>query len=224
MDTTLKHKLFTYLAGAAIAFNSGSVLNARTGLAEIPEPVILDLLSEVEGEDWRKNDLIRLTELLTEDPRMQVRRRAAEMLKALGGNDSWGRIEPILLKLARDSEPEVRASVTETMAHWLSSLDGLARARLVLEWSVSADSKIRLVLAQALSSGVPSFGTDLALEYLCEDADSEIRKAAIEAVKGRFQENPDFYNEILKRMSMDRNRAVRRAARRAMASTRRSAC
>ena len=219
MDATLKHKLFTYLAGAAIAFNSGSVTSAKTGLAEIPEPVIMDLLSEVDGEDWRTNDLIRLTELLAEDPREQVRRRAAEFLKAFGGKESWDRIEPILLKLAGDSEPAVRASVTETMTHWLSSLNELVRARLVLEWSVSADSKIRLILAQALSSGIPSFGADLALEYLGEDADSEIRRAAIEAVKSRFQENPDFYHSMLKRLLMDKSRSVRRAARRAIVYT-----
>jgi HEAT repeat protein len=219
MDATLKHKLFTYLAGAAIAFSSGSVANAKTGLVEIPEPVIMDLLSEVDGDDWRENDLLRLMELLAEDPRQQVRCRAAEILKNFGGKGFWVRIEPILLKLAGDSEPAVRASVTGTIAHWLSRLDELVRARLVLEWSVSADSRIRLILAQALASGVPSFGADLALECLGEDADSEIRRAAIEAIKRRFQENPDFYRGVLKRRLTDKDRLVRRAARRTLVHT-----
>lgn len=219
MDATLKHKLFTYLAGAAIAFSSGSVANAKTGLVEIPEPVIMELLSDVDGDDWRENDLLRLMELLAEDPRQQVRRRAAEFLTNFNEKGFFEGVEPILLKLAGDSDPAVRASVTGTIAHWLESLDQLVRARLVLEWSVSEDARIRLILAQALASGVPSFGADLALEYLGEDADSEIRRAAIEAIKMRFQENPDFYRGVLKRRLMDEDRLVRRAARRAIVHT-----
>ena len=221
MDATLKHKLFTYLAGAAIAFSSGSVANARTGLTEIPEPVIMDLLSDVDGDDWRENDLLRLMDLLAEDPRQQVRRRAAEFLKNFDRKGFFEGVEPILLKLAGDPEPAVRASVTGTIAHWLESLDQLVRARLVLEWSVSEDSRIRLILAQALASGVPSFGADLALEYLCEDADPEIRQAAIDAIKRRFQENPEFYRGVLKRRLTDKDRLVRRAARRAIVQTHR---
>jgi HEAT repeat protein len=219
MDATLKHKLFTYLAGAAIAFSSGSVASAKTGLVEIPEPVIMELLSDVDGDDWRENDLLRLMELLAEDPRQQVRRRAAEFLTNFDGKGFFEGVEPILLKLAGDSDPAVRASVTGTIAHWLASLDQLVRARLVLEWSVSGDSRIRLILAQALASGVPSFGADLALEYLGEDADSEIRRAAIEAIKRRFRENPDFYRGVLKRRLTDKDRLVRRAARRAIVHT-----
>jgi HEAT repeat protein len=219
MDSTLKHKLFTYLAGAAIAFGSGAVTSAKTGLEEIPEPVIIDLLTEVEEDVWRENDLVRLTELLAEDPRDQVRRRAAEFLKSIGGTESWGRIEPILLKLAADPDAAVRASVTETMAHFLSALNEITRARLVLEWSVSADSRIRLALAQALSSGIPSFGADLALEYLSEDSDSKIKKAAIEAIKRRFHENPGSYHSILRRLLLDKDRSIRKAARRAIAYT-----
>jgi len=219
MDATLKHKLFTYLAGAAIAFSSGSVANAKTGLVEIPEPVIMELLSDVEGDDWREDDLFHLMELLAEDPRQQVRCRAAEFLKDFDGEGFWDRIEPIMLNLAGDSEPAVRASVTGTVTQWLSNLDELVRARLVLEWSVSSDARIRLIVARALASGIPSFGADLALEYLAEDADAEIRKTAIEAIKRRFQENPDFYRGVLKRRLTDKDRLVRREAQRAIVHT-----
>jgi hypothetical protein len=140
-------------------------------------------------------------------------------LKKFGGADSWDRIEPILLKLAGDSDPAVRSAATGTIAHWMAGLDGFGRARLVMEWAVSEAAAIRLTLAQALSFGIPSFGADLAVEHLGQDEDPAIRIAAIEAAKNRFPENPDSYHRILKHLSLDKRRSVRKAARRAIVLT-----
>jgi hypothetical protein len=86
MDTLLRHKLLAYLGGAAITMSSGAVLNRSAELASIPEPIMSDLLMDVHGDGWQPQDLTRLTELLADDPRRQVRRRAAEIF-ASGRHD-----------------------------------------------------------------------------------------------------------------------------------------
>lgn len=215
MDSFLRHKLLAYLAGAAIALSSGSIANAGPDLTVIPEPIMVELLDDVVDEDWRTKDLIKLAEVLTDDPRRQVRCRTADFFARTKDAFSGHDLEPFFRKLAQDQDPMVRSSAARGIGDWLARLDEFERDRVVLEWALSASASVRETLARVLSQGVATLGADLAIEHLASDDNSKVRFAVVQAAERQFQGNPSLYSELLRRLTSDATRSVRRSARRA---------
>jgi hypothetical protein len=217
MDAVLRHKLLAYLGGAAIAFSSGSAEAARSDLAMIPEPIMEEFLEDVDNDEWRPADFFSLAELLAGDPRSKIRYLIAELFTRIRSDLLNGDLEPVLAKLAKDKDPLVQSTLTRSITSWLSHLDELDRARVVLEWALSDDAPVRQAIAAAISHGVSALWVDFAVEHLSEDESSDVRAAVVEAAQNRFHENPALYFEILGRLCSDETRSIKRSARRATA-------
>jgi len=217
MDTMLRHKLLGYLGGLAIAFSSGSVEAARSDLAMIPDPIMEELLDDLNNDDWRPNDFVRLAKLLADDPRSKVRYLTAELFTKLKAEFLNSELEPVLAKLARDKDPLVQSTLTPSITGWLSHLNELDRGKVVLEWSLSDDAPVRQAIAAAISSGVKGLWVDFTVEHLSRDENQDVRAEVVKAAQNRFRTNPSFYSEILGRLCYDESRSIRRSARRAIA-------
>jgi hypothetical protein len=215
MEPTLRHKLLTYLGGIAIALASSSTSNIGSELGMIPEPIIEELLGEIDSEKWTYKDLISFAELLSEDPRKQIRRHAARLFINLQPDFLSSNPEPIFAKMAQDKDPVVRSTLAWGLAQWLSHLNGLQRTNLVLEWVLSNNASLRQIVAKALSWEVNTLGVDLAIEHLANDQNANVRTAVVEAVENRVQDNPALYSGILSRLTSDKAPSVRKSARRA---------
>jgi HEAT repeat protein len=214
MDSGLRQKLLAYLTGAAVAFGSGGVARAREVLSDIPVPIIDELVEEVEQEGWRERDLIRLTQVLANDPRDSVRRRAVELLGTFDPEAASSSLEELLIDLSQDRCELVRATCAQTLVFWLHRLGGLSRVKLIAEWTLSPQPLVRLTMAETLNSDVEALGVEAALETLARDKDFRVRAAAARASGRRLQENPNGYTALLSTLSQDEHAIVRRAAKR----------
>ncbi len=212
MDGTLRHKLLTYLAGAALAMSSGPAA-ATTALAEIPTPVIDDLLDDVEQEGWGAADLTDLANLLAEDPRKVIRRRVAELLASSHADLSASELEFVMRKLARDRDPMVRCSLARSVATWLEALGGFERADLVLDWATSVEPLVRQTVAEAMSYGIDVLAADLIVEQLARDPTPSVRREAARAAAHCYADNPELYGPLLQCLLDDPSGQVRRVAR-----------
>jgi len=216
MNTTLRHKLLAYLAGAALVVPSASATAGQSDLSMIPEPIMVELLGEMDNEAWSSDDIRSLLELLAEDPRKQVRRSTVELLDHIRNGRAWSDFEPVLEKLARDESPEVKGALATTVANWLSLADHFTASRVVLEWASSEMKAMRRIMARALGLGFQALGADLALECLARDRDPAVRRDTIRTIANRFVENPDLYARILSGLATDSSRSVRKTARRTL--------
>lgn len=216
MDSTLRQKLLCYLGGAALTMAAGSTAAAQPDLVAIPETIIVDLLDDVEKEGWQTQDVARLVRLLAKDPRRQVRSRVLVVLPSLADKQSLEETEEIFLRLAQDEDQFVRYSMTESFAGWLEAQDALTRLRVITEWAVSANLFSRKAIARVLSYRFQTLGVDWVIEHLSNDPSSKVRTASVFAAESRLQENPAMYSGLVQRLTGDKDRRVRKVARKLM--------
>lgn len=216
MDAGFRNKLLAYLAGAAVALGAEGIANAQVVLQDIPGPVIEDLLTDVEADDWEEQDLLKLVELLSKDPRASVRRQAAELLSTVDPEAVPESVEELLEDLVQDRSELVRGACSSTLASWLGKVGGLARIKTIAEWTLSLSPQTRLTMAEALDSDVEALGVDSAVLRLALDDDFRVRAAAAKAAGRRLRENPASYATVLRDLLSDEHRLVRRSARRAL--------
>ncbi len=217
MNMQTRNKLFAYLAGAALSVSAGGdiVTNVQGGLAAVPETLLDEILDEAEGTAWKDEDRLVLLSVLAEDKRPHVRMRVSELLEPPDHGFSFASLEPILFRLASDEAAAVRGAVAGTLAAELSRSDTLTRTRVVSEWTLSNSTAVRDTIARVLSHDFYCLGAAAAAEHLASDHSPSVRAAAADAAASRHWQNPAHYQQILERLSADRNRKVRRAARRA---------
>jgi hypothetical protein len=207
-----KRLLFRHLVALSIALGAGNA-GAAAALEELPGEVLSDLVSDVEQSDSDKSTKLAVLNLLALDSRDEVRARVAEAASCLWPHGKLEALE-LLRTLARDRAAKVRAAAANGLTRVLYLASPAERVELVCNWTVEDASAERMAIARALSSQVPVLVADLALEQLSNDADPEIRAAALRAAQQRFGEDPRTYRRLAEERTTDPDRAVRRAARR----------
>ena len=212
MDTTLRRKLLTYLGGAAIALSPNTIDQTNSTVSLIPDRVMEEFLDDVNDENWKSKDLIKLVQLLVDSPSAQIRCHAASLLSKVELDLEHREIKSIMSRLARDEEPSVRETLAESVAARIGKLSELDRMQIILDWSLSSETAIRRHAANVMSHCVSTFGADLALDYLSNDESMDVRLAVVEASAKRINEDRDWYGEIIERLSEDESLPVRMSA------------
>lgn len=215
MKVHLSQRVLKHLATLSMAVACGVVPGAS--LLRIPAEVVTALMEEVENDlDFSSDDRKRVLGLLSDDPRVLVRKRVAEASLALWPKASDA-AQQLLKKLVNDPSRQVRAAAARALSTGLSLSPPIERVELVCKWTVSEGSEERAAVAKALSSATPLLVTDMAVEQLASDADAHVRRGAIRAAAFHFDENPELYRQIALSLVSDTNREVRRVARRLLA-------
>lgn len=210
--TGLCQSILRHLAAVSIAV-SGGAADVRAELSEIPVEVVSEVVDDAESDDWHPEDRLSVLSLLAQDGRGTVRARVAEAMAAL-----WPAAPPeaevILRDLAHDRSANVRSGAARGLALALEHASPLERLHLVCEWTISECPAERAALAEALSSRTPVFVTDLVIEQLARDPEAGVRRAALKAAAGHFDERPELYHRVAASLVSDPDRHVRHAARR----------
>jgi hypothetical protein len=121
------------------------------------------------------------------------------------------------MRFAGDRDPVVRVIGSRVTAGLLSRMTELERVAVVLDWSLAEDASVRLAILRALAHGDRVLGADLAVEHLAMDESPAVRAAVADAAEARFHDDPLLYGNVIKKLSADGTRSVRRAASRAAA-------
>ena len=216
MDSVFKKKLLCYLSGAALSFAAGSTALAQSELQAIPETVIMDLLDDVERDQWRPRDMVPLMDFLVEDSRPQIRSRVLEMLSSISDDELVADTEALFANLVQDEDRLVRQAIVEGLADWLDHQDVFTRLRVVSEWSVSDTLSARRAMAKVLAFNFELLGSDWLIEHLAGDSDSAVRASCAAAAESRFSENPALFSEVLQGLLSDGESSVRKAARKVL--------
>jgi hypothetical protein len=211
VDKSVRGRLIAQLSAMTIAASAG-FLDAATSLLTIPESVIIDLVDDADDDPPQKKHVLLL---LAKDARDTVRERVAQAAVLRERLPAEG--EKLLRELSADRSMRVRTAVGKSLASLLESAAPLARLEIVGRWALSPNAHERAAVARALSSSVPVFVSDLALEELSRDSASDVRALAARAMARRIREAPESYSRALARLSEDPARRVRRTAHRLLA-------
>jgi HEAT repeat protein len=201
------------LASIWVASCCGMV-DPTNALAELPAELVIDSMEDVERTPFQPDDLGALLQLVSRDPRVQVRARAAELAGSVWRNVPLPVAQEVLLRLSGDPSARVRAAAGRGLAQVIERAAPADRIELISEWSTSTDPDRRVAIARALCAQCPMFVTDLAIEQLASDPNAEVRAAALEAAAAHFVEAPTVYAAIAQSRSLDEDEGVRHAARR----------
>lgn len=191
------------------------VVDPSAALAQVPADLVIDSMEEdTDCSPWHPEDLGALLQLVSHDPRVQVRTRVAEL-----AGERWHDLPlPVaneaLIALAGDPSARVRAAVGRGLAQLIARSAPADRIELVSAWSTSDEPQRRAAIARALCAPTPMFVTDLAIEQLAADPVADVRAAALDAAAAHFEQAPRLYAEIAQARSEDPDPGVRYAARR----------
>ena len=183
------NKIFAYLTGATLSTATG-IAGAEPVMAEmVPEPTF-DTTSGIGDVD------------------------ADEAESRFSARDASGSVAPD--GVADDVLNQQRIAVVNVMVQGFQSLDHLARARLVAEWTLSDSVVRRRTMAQVLSHNFECLGAEGAAAFLTTDPEPVVRREMVDTVMARMSENPKYYRSLLQRLAADSNRKTRKAARHAL--------
>lgn len=158
----------------------------------------------------------RVLQLLARDPRPAVRGLVAEALGVLPPErDAAARA--LLRELARDESAHVRSAAALGLARTIHRATPPERIELVCEWALSDDCRDRAAVARALAWPTPVFVTDLVVEQLARDEDSEVRALALQAALSHAHQDPATYRRLATELLTDPHEPVRHAAERVLA-------
>jgi len=199
------------LLGAALALCS-NLPEARAAFSQLPDPIIEDLVDEVERTDVATHSRQRLLSSLAQDSRAAVRARVAEAAGRLWQEDVvFG--STLLARLAQDPTTSVGAAAARGLARLLAGTRDPLRASIESSWIAAHSAQQRFTLAVAVGLAPPHFLTDLVLQELADDADAAVRWAALRAAEALLDADPPGYTRLALCHVADANRDVREAAR-----------
>ena len=215
MDKT--RKFLAYLAGATITASSG------VAGATLPEVINFDTnVADTEVEQTTDADIADGDRYSTIESRAKALSTAINTLtkppvtRLIADGLSFEAIEPLLDKLSEHDRFVQADAIAQTMASFLEEVGGITRTRVISEWTISDSTAKRLIITKVLAHPFYCLGSAGAAAILASDPVVNIRRTLVDTIVSRMKENPDHYRGILTRLSTDRARKVRRAARKAM--------
>jgi hypothetical protein len=196
-----KKQLITYLTGATLSASSGMAGSF------VPTPIIL---FEASGED--------VAEALSkyEDSDETAETSQSETSEQESDTTPFDVVEATLNRLSDDEISEHRSAVVKAIVSGFEKSGGITRTRVVSEWTISDSAEKRRIIAAVLSHDFYCLGAEGATRFLAADPVSRVRMEMVNTAVSRLREDPQHYETILQRLSLDSNRRVRRAARRAL--------
>ncbi|HMI92551.1 MAG TPA: HEAT repeat domain-containing protein [Polyangiales bacterium] len=180
----------------------------------MPAELVINSMEDADRMPWPPDDLGALLQLVSRDPRVQVRARVAELAGSVWRNAPLEAAHEVLVLLCTDPSARVRAAAGRGLAQLIERSAPADRIELISAWSTSSDLHRRTAIARALCAQCPMFVTDLAIEQLASDESAEVRSAALDAAAAHFAEAPSIYAAIAQARSLDEDEGVRHAARR----------
>lgn len=210
MKRRLERGLLKHLASLSVALGTGLAEPAVT-LAQVPQELLEDAADEVDEPDWQVEDRKRLFLLLVRDSRPGIRLRVAELADSLWPTEAETALD-LLRRLANDEDPDVREAVAIGVERALRRAAPLERIGLVGAWATSESVGERAAIAGALRGSVPVLVADVAIEQLAADPSPEVRRCALAAAAGHFDEAPTAYRRIIARLAADTERPIRQRA------------
>jgi hypothetical protein len=172
---------------------------ARMRMAEGTSPGI-DIGPErmpLRGADAR-HLRIRMVELLAAEADPEARAVAARQIASLGSPLPAGVLRA-LAALARDRDARVRRAAATTLVRLIEAMGAIERSELIGRLATSSRAEMRLLVALALRHGALEVGSLSALEHLVDDADPEVRCAALVSARLRLGEAPARLLPIVRR-------------------------
>ncbi|MBN2804723.1 MAG: hypothetical protein JXR91_16630 [Deltaproteobacteria bacterium] len=213
MSFGFRHKMFCYLAGAAMGFPSGNTNNTTDELGLIPERTLIEFIDDVGNEKWKRGDLLRLAEVLLQDDRTTIKERILQILPQSADSEFQSRVEGIFMGLSSEPDRAVRKTVSIGFATWLEKLEEMDRTEIICRWVLSSEGNVREMMARTLAGGVTGqIGISSAISLLSNDTEDDVRLAAVAASEAQFGFNPPVYAQILRNLNHDTNEDVRGAA------------
>lgn len=207
-------RLLTRAAIAALALDGGATAHAvSTGESE---DVVVSAIDDEEVGEWSSPDHERILAAFARDPRVRVRRaaanRAADLPTPLSREG-----KRLLRSLTADRDDSVRTVAAQSLATILQRMGGLDRTNLVCKWSTSRQPAQRLAVARVLGMEVDRsrdvLGAELCLEHLVGDSSPEVRRAAAHAAWTRMRREPSSYAPLLASLTADDDPEVAEIAR-----------
>jgi len=209
----MQQSVLKRLASIWVASCCGLV-DPTSALAEVPAELVINSMEDADRMPWPPDDLGALLQLVSRDPRVQVRARVAELAGSVWRNAPLEAAHEVLVLLCTDPSARVRAAAGRGLAQLIERSAPADRIELISAWSTSSDLHRRTAIARALCAQCPMFVTDLAIEQLASDESAEVRSAALDAAAAHFAEAPSIYAAIAQARSLDEDEGVRHAARR----------
>jgi len=203
--------ILKYLATLAVTVSSG-LADPAPSLLRVPADVIAEVVDGEEDRHWQAADRKRLLQLLAHDPRESVRSLVAKQAATLWADAPEDALE-LVRSLSHDGALRVRFSAAAALEQVLAQAPPLEAMGLVAEWVTSAAEAERAAVAFALRGAPATTLTDLAVEVLAADRSDVVRRFAIEAAAARFTESPVVYAQVLSRLTLDPQVAIRFRAR-----------
>jgi hypothetical protein len=220
LEAIMQQSVLKRLASIWVASCCG-LADPAAALAQVPADLVIDSVEDASSDDvdrspWHPDDLGALLQLVSHDPRVQVRERVAELAGSFPHRTATAVVtaQVVLSELSCDPSSRVRVAAGRGLSRLLEAAAPVERIELISAWATSTDAHRRAAIARALSSATPMFVTDLAIEQLSGDAAAEVRIAALEAAAAHFDEAPSIYARIAQARSDDADPGVRYAARR----------
>lgn len=191
-------RLLTRAAIAALALDGAATAHAVS--TSEAEDVVVSAIDDDEVGEWSSPDQERILAAFARDPRVRVRRaaanRAADLPTPLSREG-----KRLLRNLTGDRDDSVRAVAAQSLATILQRMDGLDRTNLACKWSTSRQPDQRLAVARALAVEVDRtrdvLGAELCIEHLIADPAPDIRRAAAHAAWTRLRHEPTVYAPLL---------------------------
>lgn len=205
--------LLKRLAGLSLERATGEPCAAE--LLRLPQSLLEEVIGELERGGWALADRRPLMELLAEDPRPAVKRRLAQALARPWPSAPPGWVEPLLARLSVGAHGATRVITARSLSRYLAAVPPETRTEVLLRWATAASQASRATLARALCWRFPARLAPTVLGRLALDPEPAVRGLALVAACCRYHEWPEAYAALLKRLSVDRHPAVRRASRRA---------
>jgi hypothetical protein len=219
-EAVMQQSVLKRLASIWVASCCG-LADPAAALAQVPADLVIDRVDDVSSDDadrtpWHPDDLGALLQLLSHDPRVQVRERIADLAGAFPARapHAVSVAQQVLAALCADPSARVRAAAGRGLGRLLAAASPVERIELIGSWSTSEDPHRRAAIARALSEATPMFVTDLAIEQLANDRATEVRSAALDAAAAHFDEAPSVYARIAQDRVDDPDPGVRYVARR----------
>ena len=209
-----RQRMLKHLASVSLAAGCG-MLDPSVALADIPAPLVTELLDDTVDSDWRDEDRGAVFDLLIKDPRASVRcaiARAAVSADAPPNRNA----QPLLRTLAADGAWAVREAAAEALALWLQRAPVTSRVPTMCQWALAEAEPERLAIARALARPIDVPAADIALGSLAGDSSPAVRCAAVNAIGQRWWCDASFAGEIAADALRDQDRRVRRAAKKLM--------
>jgi hypothetical protein len=205
VDNAVRRRILSQLVALSIAASSG-LIEPTGSLQKIPEAIMVELVDDTRAERGLPKQLLRL---LAADPRPSVRERVASAASSLAPHFMED-AEQLIARLCADESLAVRTASTRALTNALALAPPLLRIEIVSRWSLSPHVSQRRAIARALRNTTSVFVSDLALEELSKDEDTEVRALAARAIARRFLEAPEAYGRALARLGADPHPRVAR--------------